>query len=101
MIRVYVLWIFSLFSVSVPLTYGWQDTLVLCQAHLPVLRLDKVGKGFGLLITVVVAVAVAVVLWADIVHLVDVTALGAPVHGAFTGKLDGQQALGSLTAGEQ
>ena len=55
-----------------------------------VFRVDKVGKGLGFLVAVViVAVAVVVVIVgrANILHLVDATALGAPLHGALAGHL--------------
>jgi hypothetical protein len=53
-----------------------------------VLGLDKVGKCRGLLVTVVVVV-VAVVRGANILHLVDAAALGAPLDGALLGHLEG------------
>lgn len=49
--------------------------------NLAVLGLDKVGKGLGLLVAVVV-VAVVVVLRSDVLHLVDAAALGASLNGA-------------------
>lgn len=56
---------------------------------LPVLGLDVVGKGLGLLEAVVVVVVVVsvVVLGTDVVHLVDVAALGAALDGALAGHL--------------
>lgn len=54
-----------------------------------VLGLHKVGKRLGLLVAVVVVVvAVAVVLGSDIVHLVHVAALGAPVNRALARETD-------------
>lgn len=57
--------------------------------YLPVLGLDKVGEGLGLLEAVVVVIVVVVVgvLGADVVHLVDVAALGAALDGALAGHL--------------
>ena len=55
-----------------------------------VLGLDKVGKGLGLLpsvVVVVVIVAVAVILGSDVLHLVNAAALGAPLDGAVAGDL--------------
>lgn len=52
-----------------------------------VLGLDVVGKGLGLLELLVVVVVVVVVLGADVLHLVDATALGASLDGALTGNL--------------
>lgn len=52
-----------------------------------VLGLDVVGKGLGLLDTVVVVVMVVVVLGADVLHLVDGAALGAALNGALAGDL--------------
>lgn len=59
--------------------------------RLVVVGLDEVGEVLGLLVAVVVvAVAVAVVvLGADVLHLVDVAALGAALNGAVAGDLDG------------
>lgn len=53
---------------------------------LPVLGLDEVGEGLGLLEAVVVAVGV-VVLRADVLHLVNAAALGAPLDRALAGHL--------------
>jgi len=53
-----------------------------------VLGLDKVGKGLGFLVTVVVVV-VSVVRGANILHLVDAAALGAPLDGPLLGHLEG------------
>ena len=55
--------------------------------HLPVLRLDVVGEGLGLLETVVVVVAVVVILGTNILHLVDAAALGASLDWSLTGHL--------------
>lgn len=53
-----------------------------------VLRLDEVGHGLGLVDLVgVVVVVVAIVLGADVVHLVDAAALGAALDGALAGHL--------------
>lgn len=56
---------------------------------LPVLRLDKVAEVLGLLVSVVVVavVIVSVVRRADVLHLVDVAALGATLNGAVLGDL--------------
>lgn len=59
--------------------------------NLAVLRLDEVGKGLGLLVTVVVVVSVAVVLGTDVLHLVDTTAFGAALDWALTGHLEATQ----------
>lgn len=57
--------------------------------HLVVLRLDKVGKGLRLLITMVVAmVTMTIVLGSDVLHFVNATALGASLNGSFTGHLE-------------
>lgn len=56
---------------------------------LPVLGLDVVGEGLGLLVAVVVVVAVAVVLGSDVLHLVDAAALGASLHRSLAGHLHG------------
>lgn len=59
--------------------------------RLVVLGLDEVGEVLGLLVAVVVmAVAVVVVLGADVLHLVDAAALGAALDGAVAGDLDGR-----------
>lgn len=53
--------------------------------------LDKIGHGLGLLIdvfimsTVAVVVSVAIILWADIFHLIVASALGAALSRAFAG----------------
>lgn len=60
----------------------------LTHSFVTVLRLDKVDKRLGLLVTVVVVV-MAVVRGANILHLVDAAALGAPLDGALLGHLQG------------
>lgn len=55
--------------------------------YLPVLGLDKVGEGLGLLEAVVVVVVVVGVLGTEVLHLVDVAALGAALDGALAGHL--------------
>jgi hypothetical protein len=57
-------------------------------ADLPVLGLDVVGEGLGLLVAVVVVVVAVVVLGSDVLHLVDAAALGASLDGALTGHLE-------------
>ena len=67
-------------------------------ASLVVLGLDIVGHGLGLLeAVVVVVVAVAVVLGADVVHLVDGAALGAALDGALAAHLEGVCVSGSIS----
>lgn len=59
-------------------------------SDLPVVGLDEVGEVLGLLVAVVVVtvvVVVAVVLGSEVLHLVDVTALGASLDGALAGDL--------------
>lgn len=55
----------------------------------PVLRLDKVAEVLGLLVSVVVVTVVimSVIRRADVLHLVDVAALGAALDGAVLGDL--------------
>ena len=65
---------------------------------LPVLRLDKVGEGLGLLVAVtvavIVAVAVGVLLGANVLHLIDAAALGASLDGALTGHAQPDDGVG-------
>lgn len=65
-------------------------------ADLPVVGLDEVGEVLGLLVCVVVVVmavvvVVAVVLGTEVLHLVDVAALGASLNGALAGDLRKQR----------
>lgn len=70
-----------------PKSYLSLPPCTLVDARLPVLGLDVVGKGLGLLVTVVV-VTVVVVLGTNVLHLVDAAALGAPLNRALAGHLD-------------
>lgn len=56
--------------------------------RLPVLRFDEIGKGLRFLgAVVVIVVSVAIIFRADILHLVDATALGASLDGSLAGHL--------------
>lgn len=67
--------------------------------ELPVLGLDVVGKGLGLDEAVVVVVGV-VVLGPNVLHLVDITALGAALNRALAGHLrTGMECVSGLSAG--
>lgn len=71
-----------------PLYLASCPSIVCCRAlfdgihsvGLPVLGLDIVGKGLGLLVAVVVVVAVAIVGRSDVLHLINATALGASLN---------------------
>lgn len=79
--------------VCCPSDQRWHHQVGTGQARprLVVLGLDEVGEVLGLLVAVViVTVAVpVVVLGTDVLHLVDVAALGAALNGAVAGDLDG------------
>lgn len=55
---------------------------------LPVFGLDVVGESLGLLVSVVIVVAVAIVGGTDVLHLVNAAALGATFDRAFAGHLE-------------
>lgn len=81
-------------SINNPLTLPKKTSSLLptqpnTTGDLPVLGLDVVGKGLGLLEAVVVVIVVVVVgvLGTDVVHLVDVAALGAALDGALASHL--------------
>ncbi len=57
--------------------------------RLPVLRLDKVGEGLGLLDAVMAVVTMVVILGSDVLHLVDAAAFWAPLYRSLTRHLPG------------
>lgn len=78
-----------------PLYLASCPSMVCCRAlfggihgmDLPVLGLDIVGKGLGLLVSVVV-VTMAIVRRSDVLHLINATALGASLDRSRARHLD-------------